>query len=228
MYQLIQFFLRLRIFFTFLILEIFAIGLIINNNTYQGVVFFNSSNAITGELYAFRDVVYGQFTLRDEVEILKLKNAELYQKINNLNKNLDTTQLLRDTLSKTYKYIPARVINNTVRFNDNYLTLNKGSKDGIKVGMGVVSTQGVVGRIRAVSSNFATAYSLLHSTILVSAQLKKSKSLCTVKWNNEDTNNDYLQAELLYIPIHVEVNKGDTVVTSGYNAVFPEEFTIGV
>ncbi|MBT32096.1 MAG: rod shape-determining protein MreC [Thalassobius sp.] len=229
MYQLIQFFLRLRIFFTFVILEIIAAWLIVRNNTYQGVAFFTSSNVVAGVLYTYVDGISGQLTLRDEVERLQKENASLNQQLNNLKfRKLDSISADSTTLPKTYKYLPARVINNTVRFTDNYLTINKGKIDGIEVGMGVVSPEGVVGRVRSVSNNFATVYSLLHSNIRISGQLSDSKDLCTVKWNTEDTNNDYRQAELQYIPFHVDVQEGDTIETSGANPVYPEGIDVGI
>ena len=229
MYQLIQFFLRLRIFFTFVILEIIAAWLIVRNNTYQGVAFFTSSNVVSGVLYTYVEGVTGQLTLREELAKLQEENALLNQQLENLVYKSDSTPTSKDSIkiNPIYKYIPARVINNTIRYSDNYPTINKGEIDGIDVGMAVVAPEGIVGRVRSVSENFATVYSLLHSNILVSGQLKKSKDLCTVKWNTEDTHNDYLQAELLYIPFHVDINQGDTIETSGSNTVYPEGIDIG-
>lgn len=122
-----------------------------------------------------------------------------------------------------YHLIAARVINNSIVSTKNYLTLNKGAIDGVVPGMGVVSTAGIVGRVKAVSNRFATVTSLLHTAMQVSAKLSNSKVLGTVQWPGHDP----LLAKMLYVPRHVPVAAGDTVVTSGYNTIFPAGVVIG-
>ena len=223
MYQLLRFFSRLKVFFTFLILEIIAAWLIVNNNSYQQAAFLTSANAVAGNFYEVRDAFTGQFNLRNEIQQLQEENARLRQNID----SPPQTSLKKDSLSKDYNYIPARIINNTVSFEDNYITLNRGRNSGIQEGMGIISPNGIVGRVKNVTDNFSAAYSILHSGIRVSAQFRKSKELCTVKWNADGTQNNYQKAELLYVPIHVNIQIGDTVETSGYNTVFPEGLNIG-
>jgi len=227
MYQLLRFFSRLKIFFTFLALELICSWLIVNNNTYQQAAFLTSANAVAGNAYQVRDAVTGQFNLRNEIEILQKENATLLNS-SYLDSVAPRPNQYKDTIKHgRYNYIPARIINNTVDFDDNYLTIDKGMLNGIKPGMGVISPNGIVGRVKTTTDNFAAVYSLLHSNIRVSAQIKKTKDLCTVKWNAEGTDNDYRQAELLFIPIHVDVQVGDTIETSGYNTVYPEGISIG-
>ncbi|RYE12930.1 MAG: rod shape-determining protein MreC, partial [Sphingobacteriales bacterium] len=120
-------------------------------------------------------------------------------------------------------YKPAKVINNSVRRVNNFLTLNVGRDDGIKPGMGVITKQGVVGRVKAVSDNYATVTSLLHSQWVVSAKLKKDNTLGSIKWDGKN----YRQVLLDFIPLHVKVQKGDTVITSGFTGVFPEGVVVG-
>jgi rod shape-determining protein MreC len=65
---------------------------------------------------------------------------------------------------------------------------------------------------------------VLHSEIRVSSQLKKNGAFCFTKWNGK---NPY-KSNLIYLPKHVKVAKGDTVVTSGYNAVYPQGVMVGI
>lgn len=227
MYQLLRFFSRLKIFITFLILEIICSWLIVNNNTYQQAAFLSSANALAGNAYQMRDALTGQFNLRNEIEILQNENATLLSAIHTDSTVYDSIQSKDSIKYGRFNYIPARIINNTIDFDDNYLTIDKGTLNGIKPGMGVISPNGIVGRIKTTTGNFAAVYSLLHSNIRVSAQIKKTKDLCTVKWNAEGTDNDFSQAELLFIPIHVDIQVGDTIETSGYNTVYPEGINIG-
>src|SRR5690606_8326650 len=115
------------------------------------------------------------------------------------------------------------VINNSIRRTNNYLTLAAGTLDGIRPGMGVISPNGAVGRVKTVSKHYATVTSLLHSQMLISAKMKKDNTFGTIKW----TGGDYRTALLDYIPLHIKPQVGDTIVTSGYNTVFPEGILIG-
>ena len=119
--------------------------------------------------------------------------------------------------------VPARVIDNSLRSVDNYLTLNVGAADGVQAGQGVVSVAGVVGRVRSVSAHYAMVASVLNSKTLVAAKVKRDGSTGVVKWPGDD----FSRALLDYIPRQNRVVRGDTVVTSGYNTVFPEGVFIG-
>lgn len=122
-----------------------------------------------------------------------------------------------------YPLVPARVINNSLRSVDNYLTLNVGAADGVAPGLGVLSAAGIVGRVKAVSAHYATVTSLLHSKSAVAAKIKRDGTFGSVKWPGDD----FSHALLDYIPRQNRLVRGDTVVTSGYNAVFPEGVFVG-
>ena len=94
---------------------------------------------------------------------------------------------------------------------------------GITPGMGVMSAVGIVGKVKAVSDHFATVVSLLHPAMQVSAKLSHSGVLGTIQW----TGRDPFRAQLLYVPRHVQIELGDAVVTSGYNATFLAGTMIG-
>jgi rod shape-determining protein MreC len=123
-----------------------------------------------------------------------------------------------------YQYTPAKVLRNSISRQHNYLTINKGKKDGIESGMGVVSEDGIVGKVVSSSKHFALVMSLLHEENTISAQVAKNKELGTITWDGKN----YQHARMLYLPRHVPIAKGDTIETSGYNAIFPEKVVIGV
>ena len=122
-----------------------------------------------------------------------------------------------------FPLIPARVINQSLRQVDNYLTLNVGAADGVQPGFGVLAAAGVIGRVKVVTEHFATVTSLLHSKTAVSAKLKRDGTFGTVRWFGDDPTHVLLD----YIPRQNRVVRGDSVVTSGYNAIFPEGIFIG-
>ena len=122
-----------------------------------------------------------------------------------------------------FPLVAARVLNNSLRAVDNYLTLNVGAADGVQPGLGVLSASGVVGQVKSVSAHYATVFSLLHSKMAIAAKIKRDGTFGSVKWPGED----YSHALLDYIPRQNRLVVGDSVVTSGYNAVFPEGVLVG-
>jgi len=112
---------------------------------------------------------------------------------------------------------------NTTNKRNNYLTLNKGSNQGIAKDMGVITSTGIVGIVKEVSANFSSVISVLHKETKISAKVKKNGHLGTVIW----TGGDYSNGELIDIPTHVKPVIGDTIITSGYSTSFPEGIMIG-
>ncbi|MGI4865255.1 MAG: rod shape-determining protein MreC [Janthinobacterium lividum] len=135
------------------------------------------------------------------------------------------TLLLGSTRQATLPLVPARVINNSLRDVDNYLTLNVGSADGVQPDRGVISAGGVVGKVQAVSAHYARVASLLHSKLQVAAQIKRDGTIGSVNWPE---GTDFSHAMLDYIPRQNKLVVGDSVVTSGYNSVFPAGVFIGI
>jgi rod shape-determining protein MreC len=134
------------------------------------------------------------------------------------------TLLLGGSKQATQPLVPARVINNSLREVDNYLTLNVGSADGVLPDRGVISAAGVVGKVQAVSAHYARVASVLHSKLQVAAQIKRDGTIGSVGWPE---GTDFSHAMLDYIPRQNKLVIGDSVVTSGYNSVFPAGVFIG-
>lgn len=233
MRNLFAFIYRFRAFLVFVLLEALCIYLIVQYNTYQGAAFFNSANRYVGRVLEFQSGVTDYFNLATVNSTLARENALLRQEVLKYRQatltdsisRMDTT-LLVATDSATiqpFSLHAGRVINNSVRRNNNYLTLSIGTEDGVQPGMGVIAPNGVVGRVKTVSAKYSTVTSLLHSQMLISAKIKKNNTMGTIKW----LGGDYRTAILDYIPLHVQMSKGDTVVTSGYNTVFPEGIVVG-
>ncbi|MDF2158928.1 rod shape-determining protein MreC [Algoriphagus sp. CAU 1675] len=225
MLRILQFLYSLRAFLLFVILEVIAIWLIVSNNSPQGAAFFNSSNALSGSVLNTQSEVLGFFSLGEMNEKLLDQNTALMTQLELLNPATDSINLKLDSaLEASLEFKGARVISQTLRFAQNHLTINKGEKDGVKVGMGIFNQEGVVGRIKSVSKNYAVGISLLNTELLVSSKIKSSDVYGSINWDG----NDSKYAKLLYVPRHVQAQVGDTIVTSGYNAIFPEGIHIGI
>lgn len=89
--------------------------------------------------------------------------------------------------------------------------------------MAVISNGDVAGVIVGCSDNFSVAMSLLNLDFKLSARLKTNGYFGSLTWDGKDP----AQAVLNDIPLHVSVNLGDTIETTGYSAVFPEAIMVG-
>ncbi|MBL6446546.1 rod shape-determining protein MreC [Fulvivirga sp. 29W222] len=242
MQRLFLFLYQYRAFLTFLFLEIICSWFIIQNNNYQGAKFFNSSNRLAAGLLQSSGNISDYFGLARVNADLAQENAGLKERLEQLNQRLVEIQIshVKDsslaktdsvtipetdsTVVKKYEYFSAKVINNSTRRFNNYITINKGAVDGVEPGFGVIGNDGVVGKVKIVSKHFAVITSILHGDVLISAKIKRTGDLATVKWAGVDP----YAAQLMYVPRHVKPLVNDTIVTSGYNAIFPEGIPVGV
>lgn len=226
MERLFLFVYQYRAFFTFVVLEVFCFWLIVQNNHYQGAKFFNSSNTVVASLNNFSQSIRDYFLLSDVNRTLAEENAELRRIVEQqkflMEKNYQLTTY-DSAFATRYEFISAKVVNNQLDRVKNFITINKGEVDGVTPGMAVISPLGAVGKVKTVSRNFSVVTSILHIDYMISSMLKKSGHFGSVQWNGRDPGF----TKLNFIPRHVELTVGDTVVTSGFNAVFPEGIIVG-
>ncbi len=223
MQRLLNFFYEYRAFFTFLLLELFCGWLLVKNNQYQSTLFFNTSNRLAANILGFSQSTQEYFALRQVNQDLSQENAQLRTQVERQNQNLGNHQVKYDSLLR-YDFASAKVINNSVSQFKNYITINRGTDMGIQPGMAAISLLGAVGKVRAVSEHFAVLISILNIDEQISSVLKRTGNFGTTQWDGTDPR----LVNLLYIPRHVQPVVGDTVVTSGYNAVFPQGILIGI
>lgn len=226
MERLFYFIYRYRAFFTFLLLELLCVWLIVENNQYQGAKFFNSSNGMVAGLNSFSQDVREYFSLRETNRLLAEENVQLRNIVERRTEALriaNPNHIADSTLNARFEYISAKVVNNSVARFTNFITINKGEDAGIVPGMAVISPNGIVGKVKTVSEHFSVVTSLLNIDVMVSAIIKRTGNFGTVQWDG--LNQD--EVRLKFVPPHVKPVKGDTIVTSGYNAVFPEGIMIG-
>jgi rod shape-determining protein MreC len=227
MQRLFNFIYAYRAFFTFLLLELFCTWLVIENNQYQSTKYFNTSNSVAASIISTSQNVREYFSLRDINRTLADENAALRKKVDQRNQILNQLDLrpIKDAaIINRFDYLSAKVINNTTRNYKNFITIDKGKANGLAPGMAAISEAGAVGKVKSVSDHFAVLISLLNIDNQVSSKIKRTGHFGTVQWDGTDVRT----IDLKYIPRHVELKVGDTIVTSGYNAVFPEGILIGV
>lgn len=213
-------FLKKQFFFLlFLLLEIIAFLLLSNQNTYHRSSIINSSNAVTGAFNSWFASISDYFFLKEENRRLSAENAFLRSHETRVLEYSDSLYVI----DSSYHFIPARVISNTNQSRNNYIMIDKGRHDGIEKEMGLISPTGIAGIIIEVTGHYATAISVLHKNTRISARFKSSGQMVNVVWDGID----YSKGTVEDIPTHITPMPGDTVVTSGYSFVFPENIMIG-
>jgi rod shape-determining protein MreC len=225
MRNLIEFLSKNSVIFLFLFLEVIAFSLLITNNNYQSSKALNSSNFLVGNLYSTINNINDYFNLKEVNAELAEQNAKLQStNIKSFSKIFGTTVEINDTTySQKFVYTSAKVINSSTNKRENYITLDKGGINGIKAGMGVISGKGIIGTVKNVSDNFSSVMSVLHEKNAVSVKIKKSGYIGALTWEL----GDYRSAQLNDIPNHVQLQIGDTIITSGYSLIYPDGVIVG-
>lgn len=215
----------------FLLFQALSIAILVKYNKTYEAVFANNANEITGAFDKKYNDVQSYFSLKKQNEELQKQNAQLLGLLGISREAPDTSvtikidSLLRDTLGRVqrFRFLPAKVVNNSVSEENNYITLYRGSKQGVKKDMGVTGPDGIVGHVILVSDNYCRVMSLLNHNSKVSAMLKNGYYTGIVDWDGEDPS---------YVTLHnistsSKVKTGDTVVTSNYSGNFPPGLMIG-
>ncbi len=223
MQELLAFVVRFGGVFTFVILEAICALLIVRYNDDQRAIWLNSSNVWSGRVEEQRDQLTDFLVLRDVADSLAAENARLrLQLLLQPNVLPDSAQLA--PIDSSYTLVPTRVVRNSVMRANNTLTIDRGAADGVLPRQGVVSGGSVVGVTRAVGQHYAEVMSLLHGQSRISAALQRAGYFGVLTWRGFDPQAVFLDE----VPRHAELVKGDTVITSGYSAMFPRGILVGV
>ena len=226
MKNIIELIKRHFVFILFAFLFIFSGVVLFSSNRYQRAAFLQQSSDWVGKIYGWRDELQRYLRLKEINDQLALENATLRAGMPDNIFVLDTTvNHKNDSLKRQrFSYRSARVINASVNRENNYLTLDRGIFGGIRPNMGVISNGSVVGVVTSVSDHFSVVLPILNSKFQESVKMKGSGDFGLIAW---PPGSDPAYADVRDIPKHVQVNIGDTVLTSPYSSSFPAQLMIG-
>lgn len=220
MRTLLDFIVRHSYIFLFILLETISLLLLFGFNDRQKAVLFSSSNAVAGHLFEVQSNFKEYFNLKNENFKLADENARLQSEIFALRDSLKFNQEISDSSDVIF----ARVIDNSVRKDDNYITINKGDSDGVSMGMGVYDANGVIGIVILTGKSYSVLLPVLNSKSSISCKIKGQNCFGFLEWKGGDP----YMAEVRDLPYLTNVNLGDTIVTSGFSSVFPEGIPVGI
>lgn len=215
-----------RITVMFFIIEVVAVSLYINTSFSANV---KTLNFVSEKLYNINRVVSnidGYISLKKTNTILAQQNSMLIKKVLSMEDIINSSNarqaLINDSMS--YTSISAALVRNTINRKNNYITLNKGSKDGVGVSMSVLSGGSIVGSVVSVSPNFSVVLSALSKESKISGMLKQSQSTCLVFWDGGSPKN----LSFSDVSKYASINVGDTIITTNFSLLFPANIDIGV
>lgn len=226
MRNLFDFLVKYSYWLLFLLLEGISLGMLFSHNSYHGSVFLSSANHITGKFYEWESEVTTFLTLKEVNHKLTDENAEMLLRIAALEQQLEETRkdsLQLDFVAPEYNLVHAKVVKATLHRNNNYLTIDKGSTDGIRPEMAVISSGGVAGIVYLTSQHYSIVIPLLSVRSNISCRARNSKYFGTLQWQRGAVNIAYV----IDVPRHANVHKGEVVETNGYSEVFPAGIPIG-
>jgi len=208
----------------FLLLEIIAFSLIVKNSSYQRSRLIGLNRQVTGYIYSRVDGAREYFSLRETNELLVKENTELRNRLDLLSSKLDSSAVISELKGERhFFYVPSRIVHNSSNKQYNFLTLDRGKKDGVFRDMGVVSDQGLVGIVLESSANYSTVIPVINIDFRLSAKIKSNNYAGILQWDGVSPSH----AMLAEIPFHVNLAEGDTIVTSGFSSIFPEGIQVG-
>ncbi len=224
MQNLLVFLTRYFHWLLFLLLEVASGVMLFRYNSYQGSVWLSSANAVVGQVYEWSEKVSHFFSLGRINEELTARNIFLEQKVQRLSEQLgDSAVQAHLPLADTLSFIHAKVVANTVDRPDNLMTINRGSADGVKPDMGVVSGTGLVGVVYMVSPHYSVVMPVLNRHSRISCSVRGRNYFGYLMWDGGASLYAYVED----VPRHAKFSKGEWVETSGFSYIFPQGISVG-
>ncbi|MGI6218422.1 MAG: rod shape-determining protein MreC [Bacteroidaceae bacterium] len=230
MKKLLDFLIKYNYWLLFVLLEAASFTLLFRFNRYQQGVFFTTANVIAGKIYETEAAILSYFSLNQENRKLVDQNLQLELQVSQLQSALiragidsvGMDSLIARPLAGI-RLIKGEVVHNSLTRRKNFLTLDRGSSDGVRSGLGVVGSFGVIGIVYLTSAHYSVVIPLLNTDSRISCKIAGTDYFGTLSWDGRDARYAYLEG----IPRHAKFRKGGQIVTSGYSEVFPAGLPVG-
>lgn len=230
MNNLTEFLAKYKHWFLFVLLEIASLVLLFRFNNYQGSVWFTSANIVAGKVYELSSSVTSYFSMGKLNRELTERNVQLERQVKELSEQLyektrdpKFAQKGQYRFLSDFKLINAKVVSNSLDKEENFITIDKGSWDGVRKDMGVACGNGIVGVVYLVGTHYSIVLPVLNSKSNISCSIQGRSYFGYLRWAGGAKNIAYLDD----IPRHAKFKLGDRIITSGYSAIFPAGILVG-
>ena len=224
---LLRLFSKNSLFVFFIFLQIIAIVLIFSRNSMQQSWVAGQSAALNSWVSGYIDEGASYLKLKQTNDQLVAQNKSLMEQLYG-KENTGNPQFrkVHDTIGggQIYTFVDGELVFNSINRKDNYFTINRGKRDGVLPKMGVMAPGGIAGIVINTTDSYSLVQSIISvNKIKINASLKKSGYFGTLTWRGDDSRMMHLSDVPKYVPLQV----GDTIVTDGKSAIFPQGVMIG-
>lgn len=225
MRNLYAFYLRFRVFLVFAALQGFALYTYFTSSEFPKMQMLTTTNSVNAGILKVRNDITKHFNLERTNRELQWENLRLREKLKQSAYRLEKGEIsINDTaFRQQYTYIPATVINSTFDKRDNYMTIDIGRQEGIKLNMGVFSSRGVVGTIIYIGQHYSIVKTVLTKNINIDVMLDPDGAFGLLKWDGKDARRGTING----ISNDMVVKKWSRVVTRGGSGIFPRGILVG-
>ena len=215
------------LFVFFIFLQLIAIVLIFSRNSMQKSWVAGQSAAFNSWVSGYIDEGASYLKLKQTNDQLVAQNKSLMQQLYGKDaKGHPEFRKVHDTIGggQIYTFVDGELVFNSINRKDNYFTINRGRRDGVLPKMGVMAPGGIAGIVINSTDSYSLVQSILSlNKIKINASLKKSGYFGTLTWRGDDSRIMHLSDVPKYVPLQI----GDTVLTDGKSAIFPQGIMIG-
>lgn len=211
----------------FILLEIAALNMLTHSGQLQNFFIFKVAHGFMGSVWGTTSSIRHYASLKKENEKLAGEIFELNKKLHAMNQQTSAdsalAKMMNSSASGNFKFMPAEIVKNSLNKQHNYLIIGKGSADGVVPQTGIITNNGVVGIVDAVSRHYSYAISFLNTESSISARVRNDGAVGPMSWDGKN----FSKAILKEIPLQYKFEPGDTVYTSGFSTIFPADIPLG-
>ncbi len=222
---------RFRVILFFALLQGIVLSIYFTFSTFPRSQYLTTASSVSGTIMTVRNDITKHFRLSDSNKKLQFENQWLRErlkenKLSELAENgFDSTIIKTDKEHYTqhFEYIPGTVINSTFTKRNNYFTLNIGTAQGVKRGMGVISDKGVIGVVHNSSEHFSVVKSCLAKEINIAVVIENSGEPGFLKWDGHNAR----KGNMTGVSNDREIKLWSKIVTRGSAGIFPRGLSVG-
>ncbi len=229
MERLIEFLLRYKHCFLFILLEVVALLLLFSKRVHHSAIQTSAINSVVGYSNDLANRWYTYLDLKRENEQLLLEKANIENQYLHLKQEFENykanNQVNLDSIKRASGLsvlTTAEIISTNKATNNPYLIINRGKAEGVNINMGVLSKHGVVGSIMSVSEHYAIVIPITNPNFQLNCLSSRTGSSGTlVSYGLEQ------YSLLKNVPNHVKIEVGDSIMTGKDSYIFPESLFVG-
>lgn len=210
----------------FIVLEIASLSLLSSSSTLQNVWINRASHRIIAAFWGGGENIRNYFSLDEQNQQLTNENIELRRQLMQIKQAGEQAEALKNSVKERsgFMYIPATIVKMSRNTQRNYIVLDRGSEDGVCPEDGIITSSGVIGMVEAVDKHYSYGLTLMNINMKVSARVSHTGMTGPLSWDGNSTDKAFLHE----LPLHYEVSRGDTILTSGYSSIFPPGIPLGL